>query len=174
MRKRGFLALTDERRRGRAPRETKAPGPRSSLNDERVRLWFGRTGGACSTVVDVEEEGSAGIEYGIAVGGGEMCGDCEGEVSKYISRASVLLEIPEEIPSWRGEIPREGGRDTGVLRWAGRYGTLMGHVFCRPDERRSDAPCLTSADLLQRLDGYWRSRQFQRPFQSDANGASEH
>lgn len=59
---RGFLAVTVElleRRRGREPMDTKAPGPLSSENAERVRRWPGREGGERVAVVveDDEEEG---------------------------------------------------------------------------------------------------------------------
>ena len=62
--KRGFLVEELlERRRGRAPIETKAPGPLSSEKAERVRRWPGREGGERVVVVVVvdedEEEGSA-------------------------------------------------------------------------------------------------------------------
>ncbi len=55
----GALPVLVWRRRGSTPRETNAPGPRSSLKEERERRWPGRM------AVVVDEEGSAGVAYGI-------------------------------------------------------------------------------------------------------------
>ena len=105
------------RRRGREPREVNAPGPRSSLKDERVRRWAGRTWLAEEVVAvwDEEEDGSAGYAYGMAVRRGWSCGQLGEEgcavtgKGRYDSRevsisivGSELWEIPEEIPEEAG------------------------------------------------------------------------
>ena len=77
--------LEEVRRRGREPSETNAPGPRSSLKDERERRWgLGRMG---AVVIVVEEDGSAGTAYGMVRDrwswtAERMCGACEGEYEK--------------------------------------------------------------------------------------------
>lgn len=66
--KRAFF-VAEGRRRGRAPRGANAPGPRSSVKEERVRRWLGRPGTPAPEGVggaeDVEGEG-AGAGAGTA------------------------------------------------------------------------------------------------------------
>lgn len=56
------------RRRGREPREAKAPGPDSSEKAERVRRCAGRGVVVVVVVVDEEDEGTGemGVAYGMA------------------------------------------------------------------------------------------------------------
>ena len=70
--------VADGRRRGRLPRDACAPGPRSSLKDERWRRCWGRAAARTLVVAAVEEEGSAGVAYGMAAAGGEAgrCAAC--------------------------------------------------------------------------------------------------
>lgn len=65
------------RRRGREPRETKAPGPDSSEKAERVRRCADRAPLMMDVVVDEEDEGTGerGVAYGI-VEEGVVAGDC--------------------------------------------------------------------------------------------------
>ena len=60
--KTAFL-VAEARRFGRAPRDTNAPGPRSSVKEERVRRCCGRAGGLSTRVVEEE----AGEEVALVV-----------------------------------------------------------------------------------------------------------
>lgn len=138
----------DGRRRGREPRDACAPGPRSSLKDERWRrcCWGWTAARALVDAAGDEEEGSAGVAYGMAAAaaGGVgsrhrqmrgvcVLGDDMDAVSWYINSTSVLWEIPGEIRKCRGEIPREHGGilvdDTGILD---ETGILLDHYRLGP------------------------------------------
>lgn len=72
------LFVAEGRRLGRAPREAKAPGPVSSLKEERVRRCCGRVGVSVDVEVEEEEEDAegtgacTGTAYGILTEGAWM------------------------------------------------------------------------------------------------------